>query len=476
MERNAPIRAKFSAEDETPLNVIQAKTTREDLTLGAEDGTLGAIANPRRTRADAGFPKPPAGPPPPARGRRAPPQPEPEDGGWTDGDEDDGEDGDDEEDDDGFADPFEEPVDADMVAQAERMRSEKMNIVNRLHRLAQRGVDVPSHLSIRSPLDDLRSELSKVENDLQVRYAIRQQRRMLMGLVTGLTWMTTDLVPDLGIELDGWDKSVLSSIEEYDDVFEELYNLYGNKLKMHPLLKLVYMIGTSAAMYHVTSSMMKHTKGVESAAPQTQAEREAAEGYLRDAHRKFVQQEREQEERGRQREAQAQQAKAAADLYQGRHAVGPMSRVDVLREGQGQKDAAVRASLTPSNFLMAAGERAMLQGDHNGTSVPMTPPPLTVPGRESEYKMRGPAMTMSQPVGVLARVSAADTGPAGGTPDLGEIRPDMTVHPEVPYEELPPELAGARDAEALPAVVPAKKVAPKGRGRKKKDDGEGVDL
>lgn len=266
---------------------------------------------------------------------------------------------------------------------------------------------------------------------------------MLMGLVSGLQWMTTDVVPDMGIELEGWDKSVLSTIDEYDGVFEELYDLYGSKLKMHPLIKLVYMVGTSAAMYHCTTSMMKHHQQQK---PASQVDKEAAAEYLRNLSRQYAQEDRRQEER-----AQARQTPARAEAVD----VPPHDR----------KRDMVHGALHPDRVL---GTVMSL-----GTHIPTTPAPISVPAREGEYRMRPPAMTMQQPVGVRAAVGAADAGGSGSTPDLSEIRPDLgpSTSNEA-FGQLPPILEGAADAET--ASTTSKRAPPKRGARKKKDEGDGV--
>ena len=158
MDRTTAIRANFASEEESPLAVVQAKGRRSDLTLTQEDDSLGALANPRRTRAEIPMPRPPPGLPPKHRGRR-PPSVQIEEEGYED------EEGDEEEEDesgsDGFVDPFTQTVDDDMVASAERIRAEKMDLINKLHRFAQSGVDVPAHLSIKTPIDELRAEFGK---------------------------------------------------------------------------------------------------------------------------------------------------------------------------------------------------------------------------------------------------------------------------------------------------------------------------
>ena len=129
MDRNTPIRASFAQENESPLAIVQAKGRRNDLTLTQEDDSLAGLANPRRTRAETPFPRPPPGPPPLSRGRRAPSVHIQEE--IEEEDEDEEEDDEEGSGDDGFVDPFTQTVDDDMVASAERIRAEKMDLVNK---------------------------------------------------------------------------------------------------------------------------------------------------------------------------------------------------------------------------------------------------------------------------------------------------------------------------------------------------------
>jgi hypothetical protein len=49
----------------------------------------------------------------------------------------------------------------------------------------------------------------------------------------------------------------MDGVDDYDDVFEELYVKYRGKAKMAPELKLMMMLGGSATMFHLTHSMFK---------------------------------------------------------------------------------------------------------------------------------------------------------------------------------------------------------------------------
>ena len=58
------------------------------------------------------------------------------------------------------------------------------------------------------------------------------------------------------LKLDGWSEAVNENIDEYDEVFGYVEK-YGGKAKMAPEIKLLFMLGGSAAMLHMTNTMFK---------------------------------------------------------------------------------------------------------------------------------------------------------------------------------------------------------------------------
>jgi hypothetical protein len=59
------------------------------------------------------------------------------------------------------------------------------------------------------------------------------------------------------VQLDGWSENVMENVDDYDEVFEELYVKYRSKMKMAPEIKMIMMLGGSAMMFHLTNSMFK---------------------------------------------------------------------------------------------------------------------------------------------------------------------------------------------------------------------------
>ena len=79
---------------------------------------------------------------------------------------------------------------------------------------------------------------------------------MLMACVTGLEFLNNRFDP-FDIKLDGWSESVHENINDYNEVFEELHEKYSDRAKMAPELKLLFMVGGSAFMFHLTNTMFK---------------------------------------------------------------------------------------------------------------------------------------------------------------------------------------------------------------------------
>ena len=133
---------------------------------------------------------------------------------------------------------------------------EKADLVNKLGRLEKKGFAVNKRLNAYSPVDELRTEVKRITYSIEVDKSVKFSRRMLIACVTGLEFMNKRYNP-FEIQLDGWSENVMEGVDDYDEVFEELYVKYRTKMKMAPEVKLIMMLGGSAMMFHLTNSMFK---------------------------------------------------------------------------------------------------------------------------------------------------------------------------------------------------------------------------
>jgi hypothetical protein len=141
-------------------------------------------------------------------------------------------------------------------AAEEHVLKEKRELLYQFDRLEKRGVNLPRRFTMASSVDEMRGELERIQRDREADASVRFQRRMLMACVTGIEFANAKLDP-FDIKLDGWSESVHENVEDYDDVFLELHDKYKSKTKLPPELKLLFMVGGSAFMFHLTNTMFK---------------------------------------------------------------------------------------------------------------------------------------------------------------------------------------------------------------------------
>ena len=88
------------------------------------------------------------------------------------------------------------------------------------------------------------------------RNSVKFQGKMLMACITGLEFLNNKFDP-FDLKLDGWSEQVNENIDDYDEIFGELHEKYKSKAKMAPELKLLFQLGGSAIMLHMTNTMFK---------------------------------------------------------------------------------------------------------------------------------------------------------------------------------------------------------------------------
>jgi len=136
------------------------------------------------------------------------------------------------------------------------IEDEKADLLNKLARLQKKGFSPNKKFGAHCDIEELRTEYKRITYGIEAEQSIKFQRRMLMACVTGIEFLNKRYDP-LDLHLDGWSESMMENMDDYDGVFEELYAKYRNKVSVAPEIKLVMMVGGSAMMFHLTSSMFK---------------------------------------------------------------------------------------------------------------------------------------------------------------------------------------------------------------------------
>lgn len=133
---------------------------------------------------------------------------------------------------------------------------EKLKILRKLEALEKKGIQLTKKYNMDSPLAEMKGEYEMIKQEKEKKNSVKFQSKMLMAAVSAIEFLNAKFDP-FDVKLDGWGESVSENLDDYDDVFGELHEKYGGKAKMAPELKLLFMLGGSAAMLHMTNTMFK---------------------------------------------------------------------------------------------------------------------------------------------------------------------------------------------------------------------------
>jgi hypothetical protein len=147
------------------------------------------------------------------------------------------------------------------LAAANRMnpdeeKAKKKDLINKLNRLETKGYTLSKHFSMDNTLDEIQTEYDRLVDAKNLEGSIRFQRQCLMGVVTGFEFLNGKFNP-FDWQLEGWSESVHENIEDYDEVFEELYDKYKGRGNMPPEAKLLMSLVGSGFMFHMSNSFFR---------------------------------------------------------------------------------------------------------------------------------------------------------------------------------------------------------------------------
>lgn len=138
----------------------------------------------------------------------------------------------------------------------EEERKRKTELINKLNRLENKGYSLTKRFTMDNSLDEIQQEFDRLVDAKNLEASLRFQRQCLMGVVTGAEFLNSKFNP-FDWELDGWSESVHENIEDFDEVFEELYDKYKGRGNMPPEAKLLMSLVGSGFMFHMSNSFFR---------------------------------------------------------------------------------------------------------------------------------------------------------------------------------------------------------------------------
>ena len=138
----------------------------------------------------------------------------------------------------------------------EEMLREKFKILRKLEALEKKGVEFSRKYTMESSLAEMQGEYETIVDEKNKKNSMKFQGNMLMAIINGVEFLNNRFDP-FDIKLDGWSEQVNENIQDYDDIFGELFEKYKSRATMAPELKLLFQLGGSGMMIHMTNTMFK---------------------------------------------------------------------------------------------------------------------------------------------------------------------------------------------------------------------------
>ena len=138
----------------------------------------------------------------------------------------------------------------------EELLREKFKVLRKLEDIERKGARLTKKYTMESSLLEMQGEYEMIIDEKERSNSCKFQGKMLMAAVTGLEFLNNRFDP-FDVKLDGWSEQINENINEYDEIFAELHDKYKSKAKMAPELKLMFQLGGSAIMVHMTNTMFK---------------------------------------------------------------------------------------------------------------------------------------------------------------------------------------------------------------------------
>ena len=143
----------------------------------------------------------------------------------------------------------------------EQEMQKKKKLLVQLRRMQKKGYTLSRHFTMESDLIEMQAEVESIKREANLGMVLKTLKR---GLCVGtflIEQVNNKYKPLGGAHLDGWSNQVKNDVEDqaYDEILEELYDKYADRLSMPPELKLLTMLGTSALQYHIAQSIISRT-------------------------------------------------------------------------------------------------------------------------------------------------------------------------------------------------------------------------
>ena len=141
----------------------------------------------------------------------------------------------------------------------EAVQREKYEILRKFERLSKLGVPMRKRFTIDSPLEEMKMELEFIKREKSMDATIKQFSEWFVTGMSAMEYGSKNIgfLKAFGLQLDGLSEAAQMNVADLEDDFEELYDLYGENMKMHPLVRIPLRTCMMVYMVHLTNQMTR---------------------------------------------------------------------------------------------------------------------------------------------------------------------------------------------------------------------------
>ena len=155
------------------------------------------------------------------------------------------------------AEAYLKPVNAAPKMSEDAIMKKKYELLRKFERLNKLGVPIRKRFTMDSPLDEMEMELEFVRKEKAMDATIKQFSEWFITGMSAMEWGSKNvgMLKMFGLQLDGLSQSAQMNVGDLEEDFEELYDLYGDKMRMHPLVRIPMRTCFMVYMVHLTNQM-----------------------------------------------------------------------------------------------------------------------------------------------------------------------------------------------------------------------------
>jgi hypothetical protein len=143
------------------------------------------------------------------------------------------------------------------VMSEDALMKEKYEILRKFERLGKMGVPIRKRFTMDSPLDEMKMELEFIRKEKAMDSTIKQFSEWFITGMSAMEWgsKNVNMLKMFGLQLDGLSQSAQMNVGDMEEDFEELYELYGDNMRVHPLVRIPMRTCMMVYMVHLTNQM-----------------------------------------------------------------------------------------------------------------------------------------------------------------------------------------------------------------------------